>query len=160
MNIFEHAMQMEKDGEAYYRKLAAGCDNESLRNIFNMLADDEVKHYKTFEDMKNEEESQMAETKVLTNAKNIFTQIKEEEIFNYKLPEIEAYKKAQDLEKKTEEFYLEKAEEAEDPRQREMLLKIAEEEKKHYFLLDNIIEFVSKPQYYLENAEFSNLGEY
>lgn len=35
-----------------------------------------------------------------------------------------------------------------------------EEEKKHYFLLDNIIEFVSRPEQWLENAEFYHLEEY
>ena len=160
MNIFDYAMQLEKDGEVFYRELAQKSDDSGIKSIFNMLADDEVKHNKVLEDMKKEEKPQMAETEVLKSARNIFTQLKEEGKFDYKLPQIELYKKAQDLEKKTEDFYREKAKEAEDEYQKEMLLKIAEEEKKHYFLLDNIIEFVSKPQVYLENAEFSNLEEY
>ena len=38
--------------------------------------------------------------------------------------------------------------------------KLAEEEKKHYFLLENIIQFVSRPETWLENAEFYHLEEY
>ena len=160
MNIFDYAMQLEKDGETFYRELAQKSDDSGIKSIFNMLADDEVKHNKILEDMKKEEKPQMANTEVLKSARNIFAQLKEEGKFDYKLPQIELYKKAQGLEKKTEDFYREKAEEVEGEYQKEMLLKIAEEEKKHYFLLDNVIEFVSKPQTYLENAEFSNLEEY
>jgi rubrerythrin len=160
MNIFDYAMQLEKDGETFYRELAQKSDDPGIKNIFNILADDEVKHYKIFEDMKKEAQPEMAATQVLTDAKNVFTQLKEGGKFDYKLPQIDLYKEAQGLEKKTEDFYREKAKEAENEYQKGMLLKIAEEEKKHYFLIDNIIAFVSKPQTYLENAEFSNLEEY
>ena len=160
MDIFDYAMQMEKDGEELYRDLAQKSGDTGIQHIFNMLADDEVKHYRIFEDMKEEKEHEITDTKILTDAKNIFSQLKEEGKFDYELPQLELYKKAQDLEKKTEDFYREKAEEAEKEYQKEMFLKIAEEEKKHYFLLDNIIEFVSRPQTWLENAEFYHLEEY
>jgi len=160
MNMFEYAMQMEKDGENLYRELAQKSDGPGIKNIFDMLADDEIKHYKIFENMKRKEKPQMAETEVLSSARNIFAQLKEEKKIDYKLSQIELYKKAQELEKKTEDFYWEKGEEVEDEYQKAMFLKIAEEEKKHYFLLDNIIEFVSRPQTWLENAEFHHLEDY
>jgi len=74
--------------------------------------------------------------------------------------QIDMYKKAQELEKKSYEFYEEKSGEAELPAQKELMLKIADEEKRHFFLLENIIEFVCKPRIWLENAEFSKPGEY
>ena len=42
MDIYQFAMQMEKDGENYYRKLAAECGVPGLQKIFTMLADEEV----------------------------------------------------------------------------------------------------------------------
>ncbi len=39
MNIYEFAMQMEKDGEAFYRNLALKVSNLVLKNILNMLAE-------------------------------------------------------------------------------------------------------------------------
>ncbi len=35
MNIFEYAMQMEKDGEAYYRQLVQKVDNKGLKDHFD-----------------------------------------------------------------------------------------------------------------------------
>ncbi len=160
MNIFEYAMQMEKDGEDYYRQLAQQTVNTGIRTILAMLADEEVKHYNVLEKMKTEK-PQIAETRILTDAKNIFVQIKESgESLDFDIKQTEFYKKAQDIEKKSHEFYTEKANEVTEEYQKELFLKLADEERKHYLLLDNIIEFVSRPEQWLENAEFYHLDEY
>ncbi len=160
INIFEYAMQMEKDGEDYYRQLVQQTANKGMRTILTMLADEEVKHYNAIEKMKTEK-PQIAETKILTDAKNVFVQIKESgESFDVGNQQTELYKKALDLEKKSRDFYLEKANEVEEKYQEEVFLKLADEEKKHYFLLENIVEFVSRPETWLENAEFYHLEEY
>ena len=160
MNIFEYAMQMEKDGEEYYRQLAGKTANKGLQTILTMLADEEAKHYKTIEKMKTAK-PEMAGTTILSDAKNIFIQIQESsEDFNYDKDQIQFYKKAQDIEERSRDFYLEKANEAEEKYQKKLFLELADEEKKHYFLLENIIEFVSRPETWLENAEFYHLEEY
>jgi len=160
MNIFEYAMQMEKDGEDYYRQLTQQNANKGMRTILTMLADEEVKHYNTVEKMKTEQ-PQIAETKILADAKNVFVQIKESgESFDFDIEQNKLYRKAQDIEKKSRDFYTEKANEVTKEYQKKLFLRFAEEEKKHYFLLENIIEFVSRPETWLENAEFCHLEEY
>ena len=159
-NIFEYAMQMEKDGEDYYRQLAQKTGNNGLRTILTMLADEEVKHYNTLEKIKTQK-TQIAESEILTDAKNVFVQIKEsDESFNFDIKQTELYQKAQDIEKKSRDFYKEKASEVTEEFQKELFLKLAIEEQKHYVLLDNIIEFVSRPEQWLENAEFFHLEDY
>jgi len=160
MNIFEYAMQMEKDGEAYYRELAQQAANKGLKTILTMLADEEVKHYNAIEKTKTVE-PHMAETTILTDAKNVFVQIQESgESFDFDLGQIKLYKKAQDIEEASRDLYLEKANEVEEEYRKGIFLRLADEEKKHYFLLENIIEFVSRPESWLENAEFYHLEEY
>jgi len=160
MDIFEYAMQMEKDGEDYYRQLARQTKNKGLKTILTMLADEEVKHFNTVKKMITEK-PQMVETTILSNAKNIFVQLKESgEKFDSDIQQKELYLKAQDIEKKSQDFYTEKANEVKEKYQKDIFLELAEEEKKHYFLLENIIEFVSRPETWLENAEFHHLDEY
>ena len=159
-NIFEYAMQMEKDGENYYRQVAQQTANKGLKTILTMLADEETKHYNVIERMKTKE-PQMADTTILTDVKNVFVKIKESnEKFAFDIKQTELYKRAQDIEKKSRDFYLEKVNEVEEKYQKELFLRLADEEKKHYFLLENIIEFVSRPETWLENAEFYHLEEY
>jgi len=151
---------MEKDGETYYRQLAQQTVNKGLKTILTMLADEEVKHYNAIEKIKTAK-PHMAETTILTDAKNVFAQIQESgESFDFDLGQIELYKKAQDIEERSRDFYLEKASQVEEEYQKDILLRLADEEKKHYFLLENIIEFVSRPETWLENAEFCHLEEY
>ncbi len=160
MDIFEYAMQMEKDGENFYRDLIQKTSNIGIKTILTMLADDEVKHYNTISRMSTAK-PQMARTTILDDAKNIFIQLrKSDEQFDVDFGQVELYKKAQDIETASSNFYLEKADQVEKQYQKQLFLRLAEEEKKHYFLLDNIIEFVSRPQYWLENAEFCHLEEY
>ena len=161
MNIFEFAMEKEKYSEDYYRQLAGRTSSQGLPNIFSMLADEEAQHYSVVERMKSKMPEKVFNTDVLSEAKDVFKRMKEgTDRFSFAASEAEIYKKAQDIEKDSRDFYLQKADEVEDRDQKGIFIKLAEEEKKHYFLLENIIEFVSRPQTWLENAEFYHLEEY
>jgi rubrerythrin len=161
MNIYEYAMQMEKDGEDFYRDLAGRVDNKGLKNILTMLADAEVIHYTIFKKMKDNVKVKVADTPILSKVKNVFVQMKEEnETAGASPSQIELYRKAQGIEKKSRDFYLEKAAEQKDQGQKEIFLKIAEEERKHYEILAKLIDFVSRPQTWLEDAEWYHMEEY
>ena len=162
MNIYAFAMKMEKDGEDYYRELSQKTDQEGLKRILSMLADEEVKHYRIVEQLsRNVPNPQMAETHILQNAKNIFVQMKEKkQTFDLSAPQADLYRKALEIEEKSHAFYSEKANEVEGESQKQLLLRLAEEEKKHMFLMENFVEFVTRPQTWLENAEWYHLDEY
>jgi rubrerythrin len=161
MDIFEFAMQNEKLNEDLYRQLAAQTDNAGLKSIFNMLADEEAHHFSVVEKMRSKVPDKLSRTDVLSEAKEIFARMREgTRKFDFDDGQVHIYKKARDIEEESRKFYLQKADEVEDPCQKGIFKKLAEEEKKHYFLLDNIIEFVSRPETWLENAEFYHLEEY
>jgi len=162
MNIYQYAMKLEKDSENYYNKLMSKTDDAGLQNILKMLAKDEVKHYNIIEKMmKTDASAELAETNILKNAKNIFEKIKGEKLeFNFDLAQADFYRKAQEFEEKSHQHYLGMSDKVEDKRQKNLLLKLAEEEKKHMFLLENLVEFISRPETWIENAEFNHLVEY
>jgi len=160
MDIFEYAMRMETDGEVYYRRLVDKTRETGLKTILTMLADEEAKHYNALKEIKNAE-PKMAETTILQGARNVFAQMEQAgEKLEPGTDQIELYEKALEIEQKSEDFYRGKAVEVQEECQKELFLRLAEEEKKHYFLLENIIEFVSRPGTWLENAEFCHLEEY
>ena len=160
MNIFEYAMQMEKDGENYYRQLVEKVNNKGIQTILTMLSGEEVKHYNVLVKIQSQK-PEMAETTILADARNVFEQMKEDnEKFDIDVGQRELYKEAQKIEERSRSFYLEKANEVTEEYQKELFLKLAKEEKKHYFLLESIIEFVSRPENWLENAEWYHLDEY
>jgi rubrerythrin len=169
MDIYTFALQMEKDGENYYRELATKSGNEGLKKIFTMLADEEVKHFRLIETMREKSHlPEVVDAQVLTAAKNIFIQMREGKLdfsqghFVDTTEETNAYRKARDIEEQSKQFYLEKAAQSTDQQTRTNLEKIAAEEQKHYHIMDNIVEFVSRPEpgNWLEDAEWHHLEEY
>jgi len=162
MNIYQYAMKLEKDSENYYNRLMSKTDDVGLQAILKMLADEEAKHFNIVEQMeKTNICPELAETNILKNAKNIFMQIKGKNLeFNFDLTQADFYREAQEFEEKSYQHYLEMSAKVEDEAQKNLLLKLAEEEKKHMFLLENLVEFVSRPETWVENAEFNHLDEY
>lgn len=161
MNIFDYAMEIEKEGENYYRDLAKRSENVGIIKIMSWLAEEEAKHYNIFRAMKKEEVPVLEETNLLKDAKQVFSNMSKDST-NLKddISQPDLYRKARELEKKSIDLYIKKSEEIDVQDKKNIFLKIAEEEKKHYFLLDNIIEFVARPETWIENAEFNHLDEY
>ena len=165
MNIYEFAKQMELDGERYYRMLADQSDSAGLKKIFFMLAEEEVKHYQIIDLLsRGSDQPELAETKILDRVKNVFAEMKDTEPH----PRIDAtaatqsYRKARDIEEASNRFYLEQANRVENALQAEIFLRLAKEEEKHLRIMQNIVEFVSRPEpgNWLENAEWHHLENY
>jgi rubrerythrin len=152
-------MQMEQDGERFYRELAAQSASEGMRTILTMLAEDEAKHYQVVKAMAARADAQMVPTTVLADAKNVFAGLQGDDL-PLQGAQIELYREAQEIERKSLVFYEEKAHEADEPAARDLLLKIADEEKRHYFLLDSMVTFINRPYEWIENAEFNHLEDY
>jgi len=164
MELFAFAMKMEKDGEQYYRDLSSKTKNDGLKVILTMMADAEVKHYNVLKEM-SEEAGQpvFAEDTVLKDAKNVFQQMQENRHgidMSNEMSYVALYKEALDIESRSKEFYLEKADAVQGQEQKEIFLRLAEEEKRHMVLINTIIDFVTRPDNWLENAEWYHLDEY
>jgi rubrerythrin len=161
MDIYEFAMQMEKDGRQFYLDLAEKVSNSGLKNILTMMADSEAKHYNVLLHMKRNDKTQFStDTEILTKVKNVFVKMKEAKEFDVDVSQIELYKEALETEKNSQKFYLEKADEEKDKCRKGILLKLADEEKKHCVILENMIGLVSRPDNWLEDAEWYHLDEY
>ncbi len=161
MDVFAFAMKMEQDGKSYYLQLAAGTAIIGLKTIFTMLAEDEQKHYDVIRNMKdNAKANPMVDSSALENAQNIFAQlIADKQSITTLAEDLDGYILAMKIEAESVSFYERTAEKEQNPAAKRLLLRIAEEEKKHYNIIENIYDFVLKPKYFLAWGEFSNLKE-
>jgi rubrerythrin len=161
MNIYKFAMDKEKLSEEYYRQLAGKTVHKGLINICNMLADEENIHYKIIEQLSRNIPYRIAQSHLLSNAKDIFDKMREPtENFNFNIGELDLYQKALDIEKESIRFYQEKAQDETDAYRKGIFKKLANEEQKHYILLEHICEFVARPMWFLENAEMNRFDDY
>ncbi len=161
MNIIDYALQTEKDGEAYYRELAAKADVFGVRCVFELLADAEAEHYRIFMQMKQNLPVGRSDERHISKIKTMFSEMKEKGEIDVKCrDQIDAYIKARDLEKESQQMYEQKAEELVNPKQKQLCLRIAREEGKHYLIMDNLIRFLQRPDTWLEDAEWRNMEDY
>ena len=160
MDIYKFAMQMELDGRHFYQDLAKKTKNAGIKSVLTMMAESEAKHYNVILDMqKNDKAEYSKDVEVLTKIKNIFSKMKEEKEIDVDVSQVEFYKKASEIEADSEKFYLERADEEKDPHRKEIFLTLANEEKGHCILLENLVNLVSQPDSWIENSEWYNIDE-
>ncbi len=161
MDVFDFALNMEKDGKAYYEKLANQALLPGLKTIFMGLAEDEQKHYEIFQSLKMKRSAlPMHATTIIAETKNIFEELlKEKKTLKGVDESLAAYQHAMKIEADSFRLYEKAAIEEKDPATKSLLMKVAEEEHKHFNILENIYNFVNAPNQYLAWGEFSNLDE-
>lgn len=164
MNPYEYAMKMEKEGRDFYLEQAGQMTDPTLKKIYEELAADEQRHYAIFKALLNGEEADVKaafKTDILKTTKNVFQQLKDanSEIVDFPQDVRDAWVKARDIEDHAEEFYREQAEKAKTDTEKDTWLTIAEEERKHYIAMDNVVNFIDRPNQWLEDAEWSNLDK-
>ena len=160
MNIFDFAMKMELDGKAYYEKMAAETTVVGVKSIFTSLAADEQKHYETIQAIKAGTDYKMTDSAVLEKAKNLFEEITADRDSVASLKKsLDGYQHARKIEADSVKLYEDMAKKEDNPETVQLLLRIANEEKKHYNILDNLYDYILAPQNFLAWGEFSNLKE-
>jgi len=161
MNVFDFALKMEEDGRAYYQKLVAETSVPEFKTIFAMLADAEQAHHDAIEAMKKGVSAEQVDSKVLEKAKNVFQKILERKQTLASLKEDpDGFKHAIRIAEEGIKLYEEMAGKETNPVAVKVLLMLAEEEKKHLEIMENIYDFAEAPHTFLAWGEFSNLKEY
>ena len=154
----------EQDGKEYYLAEAARTDVPELKKILEQLADDEQKHYNIFKAMKEGKivkYDEAKQTTILNSVRNVFEVLKGQNKQFAFSPDVKGvWEEAQKVEKKSEDFYREKAGEVTDDAHRTILNRIADEERKHWVTIENVIRFIDRPSTWLENAEWNHIEEY
>ena len=160
MNIFDFAIKMEQDGKAFYEKLAKNTPQPGLQTIFARLAADEQKHSEIFQALqRGEKKVAMANSTALELAQNVFTTLPKGAGTDIK-GDLDSYQYAMQIEAESFRLYEDAAKNEKDAGAKELLLKIAAEEHKHFQIIENIFAFINAPNQYLAWGEFSNLEEF
>ncbi|GFE57628.1 ferritin family protein [Geobacter sp. AOG1] len=161
MNVFDFAMEKEEESRKFYEKLAAAARTNELKTIFNLLAESEREHHEHLAALKAGTDSRRAESVVLERARDELGKIVGEAVPETILAEDQdGYGHAIKAEEESIRLYEELAEKEQNVSAAGILKRIAEEEKHHLEVMENIYEFVESPRTYLAWGEFGNLKEY
>ena len=161
MNMIEFAMKMELDGKTFYLKHASRTSNAELKKILLALAEEEEHHYRYFkrlaENHSDATPSALTGAQTLETVRNIFEEMSqntEESPLGGDI--ISTWKEALGIEEKSARFYDEKTKEEPDSGKREILRKIADEERNHVLMIDGVLTFLKHPAAFAESAQFRN----
>jgi rubrerythrin len=158
MNIFEFAKKMELDGKHRYEQQYALEENLGIKEILKLLISQEQEHFNALDSLEKSGKYKNYKKASFAGVKNIFEEMKDE-LDKISKDNVKFYKTILEIEKKSEAFYLLHAEEQE-AQVKEILLSLAREEHNHVIIIDNIIDFINKPNTWIEDAEFNHMGEY
>lgn len=161
MNIFDCAIKMEEEARVYYQQLAEAAGTPELKNLFTLLAQAEQEHHDALVEMKAGMPPKKSRFEALQEAACFFKPLltKREQVAELEKGH-DAYQIVIRQEQKGIEFYEDLAAQAKDEESREVLLRIADEERRHLSIVENIYAFVESPKNFLAWGEFSNLKEY
>jgi rubrerythrin len=161
MDTLELAKNIEKEGKAYYEKLANDSSVPALAGIFKLLASEEQRHFDLFDSLqKKKSPGALQAGSVSGEAKKAFEALSTQ----FTLPETvydyaKAYSKALEMERKSIAMYEDMLGKSGSDDEKKTLVFLIEEEQKHEHLVEHLLEFVSEPKGFLENAEFNHLDD-
>jgi rubrerythrin len=140
--IVEFAVEIEKNGEKFYRSSAEKFSDDKIKILFSTLADEEVEHKKTFEKLLRKVENYKPSE---AYSEEYFAYLKayaDTKIFNKKIPEmkkpIDAIYFALNAERDSILFYLEAKGFVQDD-DKKILDEIIEEERRHFVKLTELL---------------------
>lgn len=161
MNSLVYAIEMERQGEQYYRQQAASNGNNRLQVVFNLLADEEVKHAELLEKYVVHAVGELKESKALELASNVFAEMKDFENEYSAVPkQLDAYRAALGVERRSIELYRRLRDEADSQSDTDLFAFLVKQEEDHYAIVEDLVILVRRPTQWVEAAEFGLRKEY
>ena len=150
------AIQMEKDGYAFYQKAAAQTSSDMGRSVFEDIAKDELLHLDVFQKLFEEKVSKSEWDDLVDSSKKyqeipIFPKdLKTVEGVEPDTNEIDALRIAMDSEKEAIEYYTKIKENLNDSEVIKIIDEIIDQEKNHYSILEGEFNHINSTGYWFE----------
>jgi rubrerythrin len=159
MNILECTIKMKKETQAHYGRLAEAVADGELKRLFSLLAAAEDEHIEKLIALKaTMNDTSASAFKPLDESVCVFSpHIDPRHLADTLRHDPDVYRHVVHEEEETIEFFDQLKEQAENEQMKRICQVLADKEREHLTMLENIYFFVEEPRTYLEWGEFSNL---
>ena len=159
------AILLEVNGRKFFNHAADVTEHESGKKMFRFLAEEEVKHLKTFTELfgqilGSKDWKKHLSPHDLEGEAPLVEKLKERMKREGTKGETEALSIGMQLEMDAINFFQNAASETDDPAARKIFNDICEEEKFHYDLLQSQHDSVTNSGFWLDSAEFQMDGKW
>lgn len=161
----EFALRFEREGKEFFEKAARLTSSSLGREVFQTLAKEEDLHMKKimeiYDDLKKKGKWEQRITAVGNPnlVKTVFAEAmaKIDKDIKASTSDLEALKKAMDLEQRGQSLYNDLAEQARDPLEKRFYLTLGTEERGHFLLILDSYDYLSDPAGWFAQKERSLL---
>lgn len=162
MTSLEFAINLENEGEKYYRKQAELNKDNYLKVVFELLAKDEKKHAEKLRNKLEHKVNDLKDSSALNEVDDIFTGLNDffTNLNDESQKQLKVYEEALGIEKQSIELYEKLLRETQDYEEKSLFTYLIEQEKEHYQLFFNVLAFLNRPNEWVEDAEFGIREEY
>lgn len=161
MDALELALSLELDLEKYYKEQAEKNKNNSLNIVFTMLAKEEEKHADILLGKADLFTMPITEGDILVESRKLFGQLKDFKSDISDLPsQLDSYRLALDMEHKSLDFYHGLKDNAQDENAKKTYSYLIKQEEIHCVLLEELVKLTTRPEEWVESAEFGLREEY
>ncbi len=159
MNYIEFAIQMEIDGEIYYREQADKNKGNALEKVFLKLAEDEKKHAGLVRNYAAAVDYKLDEDNAFVEFENVFKGESDFKLDTKAGPDqLDAYRLALKKEQESIDLYKKMKEEADT--EKGLFGYLVRQEEYHYKIFDDMISHLKKAEEWVEDAEFGKRETY
>lgn len=159
MNTIDFAINMELEGQKYYLDLAELNKDNELHKVFLLLADSEKQHAELLKKYKKNEALSLEDQFVQPEFKSVFKELKQFRK-EHSAKQLDAYRMACEQEEKSINLYKDMKSKAINVLEAEMYDYLIRQEEEHLILFEELVKMVTRPEEWVESAEFGIREDY
>nr|WP_295684140.1 ferritin family protein [uncultured Lachnoclostridium sp.] len=161
MELLELALSMELDLEKFYKEQAVLNKENSLNVVFTMLAKEEKNHANILMTKADKLTLPLEDSNILLDVQSIFKNMDDFTSGKQSFPkQLDTYRMALEKEQESLKFYQDLYAVASEEQSKTVFQYLINQEDKHCVILEELVKLVSRPDEWVESAEFGKREDY
>ncbi len=161
MDLLDYALTMEEDLIVLYREQAKLHKENSLHTIFTLLENEEKKHAQILQSHADKIVLPEKDSKILEEATTLINSMEDFKLDIKDIPsQLEVYRIALGKEEESYNIYKELIDHSTNEQSKKVFGYLKDQEEKHRIILEELVKRVSRPEEWVESAEFGLREEY
>jgi rubrerythrin len=158
MNTIDYAIGMELEGHEFYTELADSNKDNELHTVFLLLAESELQHAELLKRFREKANIKLEGHFARPEFRSVFT---EEQFQRMNSPkQLDAYRFAYEREEESIKLYQSMKMGTDNELEKEIYDFLIRQEEEHLTLFEELVKMVTRPEEWVESAEFGIREEY
>ncbi|HHV11439.1 MAG TPA: ferritin family protein [Clostridiales bacterium] len=161
MELLNLALSLEEDLQSFYKKQAKLHEGNSLQTVFQLLEKEEEKHTEILRSYSEKLVLPLEDSCILSEVQPIFKEIPDFKSDIKEIPsQLDAYRMALEKEIQSLKFYKDLRDSSQEEQSKKVFDYLIQQEDTHCIILEELVKLVTRPEEWVESAEFGLREDY